>query len=69
MITNREELKQMFHEAKQFVTIQTTGKGKGLDSIIVEVYQHMAVKYDEFTKDDAKQVALCLVNNYGFLYK
>lgn len=58
----KENLKKLFHECKGKIDI----KGLEIDVITVKVYQHFN---GELTKDNSKEIALCLAYNYGFLYK
>ena len=50
-----------FHECKDSID-----RRQNLDTLIVKVYQYYN---GQLTKEESKEIALCLYYNYGFLYK
>ena len=59
----KTKLKKLFHEMQDI-------KGNTVESLTANVYHYLTDNYgDAYTKDHAKEIALCLYYKYGFLYK
>ena len=58
----KTKLKKLFHEMQDI-------KGNTVESLTVNVYHYLTDNGDAYTKDHAKEIALCLYYKYGFLYK
>lgn len=63
----KTNLKKLFHEViaanPQFKKIDS------IDTLIVKTYHHLTDAYGEhYTMDDAKEIALCIYYDYGFLH-
>lgn len=64
---SKEELKKIFHE----VTAANSNLKKinSKDSLIVATSNELFKLYGNDDKNDAKDIALCIWYNYGFLYR
>lgn len=63
----KTNLKKLFHEV--IAAEPEFKKIDSIDTLIVKVYHHLTGTYGEcYTMDDAKEIALCIYYDYGFLY-